>query len=247
MIDEFGNDCPYDFKNIQFKRKLVNGILDLENGLDSYVYTFNLYNGETNINEDYSLKEQCHDNIIKLEPLKPCFLSNNVFLNLSDYMNYCDCNSLAIYCLDNTFGDGCRYNKFNDGCSNNIFGQNCVYNIFDYSCYDNVFSECHSNIIQNNFANNKCGIHFYSNTIGAWCLNNLFGEYFNNNIIENGCCNNIFGESMDSLSSEVCGYHITGNIHDKVLPLEGAREYDTKVSLNSNGEVKIYCEADLIS
>jgi hypothetical protein len=246
MIDEFGNDCPYDFKNIQFKRKLVNGILDLENGLDSYVYTFNLYNVETNINEDYSLKEQCHDNIIKLYPIKPCFLSNNVFLNLSDFMNYCDCNSLEIYCLDNTFGDGCRYNKFNEGCSNNIFGPNCVYNIFDYSCYDNVFSECHSNIIQNNFANNKCGIHFYMNTIGAWCLNNLFGEYFNNNIIGNGCCNNIFGESMDSLSSEVCGYHITDNIHDKVLPLEGAREYDTKVSLNSNGEVKIYCEADLI-
>lgn len=34
MIDEFNNDVPYDFKNIQFKRKLTQGELDLDNGID---------------------------------------------------------------------------------------------------------------------------------------------------------------------------------------------------------------------
>jgi hypothetical protein len=40
MVDEFNNDVPYDFKNIQFKRKLTDGELDLDSGIDTWCYTF---------------------------------------------------------------------------------------------------------------------------------------------------------------------------------------------------------------
>lgn len=57
MKDEHGNECPYDFKNIQFKRmvSLENGYpeLDEENGEETWVYTFcgNSYHKE---NDEWS-------------------------------------------------------------------------------------------------------------------------------------------------------------------------------------------------
>lgn len=41
MKDEYNNEAPYDFKNVQFIRKLnEDGELDLENGIDTWCYTF---------------------------------------------------------------------------------------------------------------------------------------------------------------------------------------------------------------
>lgn len=44
LIDEWNNDCPYDFKNIQYKRKLTNGEYDASTGANTWVYTFNAWN-----------------------------------------------------------------------------------------------------------------------------------------------------------------------------------------------------------
>lgn len=46
LIDEWNNDCPYDFKNIQFKRPLTNGAYDIRNGIYTWVYTFNTWYNE---------------------------------------------------------------------------------------------------------------------------------------------------------------------------------------------------------
>lgn len=44
LIDEFNNDCPYDFKNIQYKTKLdSDGYYYSNLGADSWVYTFNVF------------------------------------------------------------------------------------------------------------------------------------------------------------------------------------------------------------
>ena len=82
MVDEWGNDCPYDFKNVQFKRYAVtddNAGGDLDLRLDGlymgfnadmynlhiedysdyiYCYTFNSYDGDSGENEDASLSPQ---------------------------------------------------------------------------------------------------------------------------------------------------------------------------------------------
>lgn len=41
LIDEFNNDVAYDFKNIQYVRKLTDGVYDADNGTDEWCYTFN--------------------------------------------------------------------------------------------------------------------------------------------------------------------------------------------------------------
>ena len=48
MKDEFNNECPYDFKNIQFIRKITDGELDLVDGVDTWVYTFTGFSYENN-------------------------------------------------------------------------------------------------------------------------------------------------------------------------------------------------------
>jgi len=56
LIDEFNNDVCYDFKNIQYIRPLdANGEYDPDNGTDTYVYTFNGWDGDNSIIIDYSL------------------------------------------------------------------------------------------------------------------------------------------------------------------------------------------------
>src|SRR5690606_30665691 len=57
MIDEFHNDVPYDFKNIQFKRKLTDGELDLDSGTDTWVYTFTMSDLIADKVVDISLKQ----------------------------------------------------------------------------------------------------------------------------------------------------------------------------------------------
>lgn len=42
LIDEFNNDVAYDFKNIQYVRKLTDGHIDAQ-GSDTWCYTFNAY------------------------------------------------------------------------------------------------------------------------------------------------------------------------------------------------------------
>lgn len=54
LIDEWNNDCPYDFKNIQFVRKLLDGEIDV-NGEDTYIPTFCLYDQESSIYKDASI------------------------------------------------------------------------------------------------------------------------------------------------------------------------------------------------
>ena len=84
MIDEFNNDCPYDFKNIQFKRNLTfeNGYAKYsEDGEETWVYTFagqsyHINNDEWSDMLDGSLESPLghmsdentstfHDNVIK--------------------------------------------------------------------------------------------------------------------------------------------------------------------------------------
>ena len=103
MIDEFNNDVPYDFKNIQFKRKLTDGVHVPVLGNDTWVYTFTMSDLIANKVVDISLKQnteyqdteaqyrQCSDNVIKeaiiengLDGVFKVKLNDNVFLNVYD-------------------------------------------------------------------------------------------------------------------------------------------------------------------
>jgi hypothetical protein len=96
MIDERHNDVPYDFKNIQFVRKVTLGKLDLENGTNEFVFTFNSFDENTENNSDFSFNGLlCAYNTIKSSPSG---LNNIVFLNES---------TSSVGCFSNTFGNEC--------------------------------------------------------------------------------------------------------------------------------------------
>lgn len=115
MKDEFENECPYDFKNIQFSRTLTDGAYDAQ-GTAAYVYTFNAYSGGTNSDATVlaatNNRIKCSNNKIderrdssSSNPQK-ALLSSNVFLNVYSQNGgfTCRSNTICFGSYSNTFG-----------------------------------------------------------------------------------------------------------------------------------------------
>lgn len=249
MIDEFNNDIPYDFKNIQFKHPT-------NPHYSYYYYTFSNDIGST----DYSLSisHWCFSNTIK-----ECSISNKKRLNhivfngdncyynffnfqcsniyFDSYSNYnffgsnCHDNSFNSSCFDNSFGNSCTFNSFNSNCAYNSFGNNCSLNSFgSYCCY-------------NSFGNDCSYIKFENNSSESGKYN-----YYKHNHFGDGCQYILFkGAETASENAQVQNYNFAQGLQgtsDAYLTVDGIRNrsYETKVAKNSAGELKIYCEADLV-
>ena len=231
MIDEFGNDCPYDFKNILFKRKLTDGVLDEENGVDTWCYTFNAYcTDDTNIYDAsvISRKEiirrdanRCYGNIVKEYSVAidnaGSILNDIVFLNI-----YGIESMVSFHCFENSFGNSCSSNTFGNNCYSNTFGNNCYYNTFGNSCSDNSFgtscssntfgNNCHSNTFGNSCSENSFGYECNGNSFGNSCSENSFGNYCNDNTFGNNCYYNTFGNNCsDNSFGNNCNDNSFGN------------------------------------
>ena len=248
MIDEWNNDVPYDFKNIMY------------NGSWGYwAYTFNWINDESdNTCEDLSVAQYVHTNdeggyshtygnIIK--PYGgddggnygyPLQLNVNVFLNSESYEGGwfygCDSNTFGGSCNSNTFGNECYSNTFGVGCDSNTFGNNCYSNTFGDGCNSNTFgNECNS-------------IEFASSSSATTKYN-----YYQQNHFGDRCQYILFkGVETASISTQVQNYNFAQGLQgtsSAYLTIDGVRSraYETKVAKNSSGELKIYCEADLIA
>lgn len=207
MKDEFNNECPYDFKNILFKRykttstheALVNEKSKIEGylgwGTDvsslppyleimsdaDYVwkYTFN-----TLSTEDDSLSNKICSNIIK-----PYFITN-MARKLNNIVICCDVFiSYNTFCVDNhdmTFISSGEfgYNYFGNQSYSNVFV--CEDN------YENLFEKTHDNVVVScDFSNNDFGNFFKNNlVVGTMCSNRTSSVFVSNHIV-----------SMDKLST----------------------------------------------
>ncbi len=225
MKDEWCNECPYDFKNMQFQRKLTDGQLDTESGTDTWVYTFNAYDQDNTTIVDATLLNTtrigdagccCKNNSMKEYSFEyseddtfNCIrLNDNVFLNLYSVADesYFECysNTFGSNCQYDTFGGGCYSNAFGDGCNNNSFGFDCSYNSFGNYCKYNSFGD--------GCGNNPFGNYCWDNTFDEYCTDNSFGSSCSNNSFGSGCSNNSFGSgcSNNSYGSE-CTNNIFGS------------------------------------
>lgn len=239
MIDEWNNDCPYDFKNIMFIRYINPsvGVSIVQNGgLRSLCYTFSIYSG--NSIKDYSVYKPDNDtfdnfvynNVIgrrnEFEGIQK--LNNNVFFNEFSYGNgACYGNNLCINCYDNTFCGNCYNNTFGNYCHNNTFGNNCGNNTFGHNCGNNTFG----NYCRNNTFGNFCvRIEFInSDTVGGICNCNFntFGHNCDNIVIDcghsnsfavdcssiqlgSGCNYNVFNNNCSSIKMKKCSYNFFG-------------------------------------
>ena len=245
MIDEFNNDIPYDFKNIQFKHPNDTTTYPY------YYYTFASDNVENNTDNSLSISNNCYSNTIKKfiydynKRKLNCIIFiggmcyNNTFGNncySNTFGNLCFCNTFESYFQQNTFGNYCYDNSFGYVCCNNTFGNYCRENTFGHECRDNSFGyDCKN-------------IKFASDSSSAATKY----EYYQNNHFGDGCQYILFkGKETASNSQQVQNYNFAQGLKgtdSEYLTIDGVRgrSFETKVAKNSNGELKVYCEADLI-
>ena len=168
MIDEWGNDCPYDFKNIQYHRRLDSYGLPIgSNGTWYYVFTFNMYSTYDHSTYDASIVQntqygdavtgdtftrRTYDNV-----LKPCSVGYVTGTSDNTYGDKFVLNQIIFYGSGNTSGStidasGSSNNEFGYDCFNitfgnyaygNKFGERCSHIVLGFKNYDNIFSnEC---------------------------------------------------------------------------------------------------------
>ena len=272
MIDEWNNDVPYDFKNIQY------------NGSWGYwAYTFNWINDKSdNSCEDLSVAQYVHTNdeggyshtcgnVINPCELRedgnygyPLKLNVCVFLNTETYDSGrfygCSSNSFGNNCYENTFGNDCSDNAFRIGCDNNAFGNNCNYNALGNGCQRNSFG----NDCDNNAFGNDCS----SNTFGESCGSNVFGDscscikfasdssastkynYYQFNHFGDGCKYIVFtGTEPESSSQQVQNYNFAQGLRgtdSAYLTIDGkrSRAYETYISRDTDGTIRESVIAD---
>lgn len=235
MIDEFGNDCPYDFKNIMFKRFEITEVTDTQgNAINDYelegqwglpnpkvsvdsetsewFYTFSSVNDGTVTDASLNLN---YDIVANSDGSGA---GNNVIKNLGEGMLYL--NNIVfintegdLTCFGNRFGTDCGNITFGDFCTYNTFGNGCGGNTFGNSCGGNTFgNNCFSNTFGNSCAFNTFGNECYNNTFGNNCGDNTFGNDFQSNTFGNGCNGNTFGNfcSGNTFGND-CGDNTFGN------------------------------------
>ena len=206
MIDEFDNDIPYDFKNIQFKHP------NDTTTYPHYYYTFASGNVEDNTDCSLNIACICYFNTIKNTILKgeninetPMMLNQIIFIGI-----VCISNTFGYDCNSNSFGNFCGYNTFGNSCSGNTFGDG----YFDNTVGDNFRSNtlgnrCSNNTFGNDYVNNTFGSNYENNTFGSSYGNNTFGDNYQYNIFGCGYALNTFGSSY---TSNTFGNGISRNI-----------------------------------
>lgn len=224
MVDDRGNDVPYDFKNVMFQRlkiatapqsSLVGQTLGFTGGTQpanitvqdsgsQYCYTFSAWNG----NGDNSVSDiSSRYSIAKDNKIAPCTENKNLSMQSGKQV----LNDIVIkgQAVGNSFGaccycisiDGNRNNTsnyantFGAGCHHIIAGYNSYRNTIGQACSGDSFGRsCQSNSIGQTCNNNSFGDSCKQNSIGAYFLNGTFGRNCQNNTIGNGCSSITFGD-----------------------------------------------------
>ena len=218
LIDEFGNDCPYDFKNIMFKRTTewlskhadwCTNVLGASPTNERRYFTFSLVDSNFN-GSDLSINYRNGQKYLKFcqNKIAPYYsggvqrLNSNVFVLKTLNDTGCSNNTFGIGCINNTFGNGCSNNTFGDRCGGNTFGNSCTINKFGESCDNNTFgsncgfntfgSSCGGNTFENSCGSNTFGNVCSSNTFGNGCRLNTFGNSCQSNTFKDSCTTNFF-------------------------------------------------------
>ena len=227
MKDEFGNEAPYDFKNIKFiynsdflteNANWKSAVLGQFTGTQLSFYTFSYYNTQSGVVDD-SLKVQsnhyAHGNKI-----------NNYFRNEDGKLTL---NNIVFVATENS-----PYNNIiENSCHDCIFGDNCYENTIGFNASSNVVgNKFYNNKIGSGFKNNKIyntnkNSCFYSNILGNNCQNNIFPRQFyscecGDNFINNDFFTNSSAPTASYVKNCSFGNNFEGNtgIHYKLSNIE---------------------------
>ena len=238
MIDEWNNDLPYDFKNIQFKRYILNAddafATDVANGGELEIVKAKLREMSHKIHTNFwYYGEYISDVYPEANPD-----ARYVPFGDMDYNN----EGPQVLCKigDNNFGWFYTFHNENEDASllrpnteegagvyDNIIKDNYfVFNVEEgtgsyyptkinaQSLNNIVFvgNYCYSNSFGNSCNSNSFGNSCYSNSFGNYCYSNSFGNSCNSNSFGNYCYSNSFGNSCNSNSfGNSCNSNSFGN------------------------------------
>ena len=226
MIDECGNDCPYDFKNVQFKRYAILGITSSKLTEDAISYLQSALCYDQNGGRCFATKD-VYGNWVPLdvdgtnyEIDETLFEWYYTFHSLSSHdgetiMDSYDMSTRPFKILDECIKyykeDDCGMDS-KDECHDNIikpayqeYDQDDEYFkgrlVLNNIVFLNGLSYCYYNDIDEYWE--YCSGYCYGNVFGVECKNNTFGNYCYYNTFGNDFWNNTFGNN--------CYYNTFGN------------------------------------
>lgn len=227
MKDEKGNECSYDFKQIQFERCYIStmpqyfGYLEdkyaaprggapmgvISDPTDSiWVYTFCCEVKEPDPSKG---AHQVFDaSILPLDGRDGCVCHNNIIrpCYISEEIKSADNNRLAlndiVFLVE--FGDDCFHNTFGVNCSSMTFVGECVSNTFGDDCQICLFGE--------HCFDNKIGDLFYGSIFSEDVLYNRIGSYSQLINLADTCVHNTIGMGCGNITlNGNCLYNSVGD------------------------------------
>ena len=239
LKDEFNNECPYDFKNIQFKRYMTTDAVTERDGLDGeymvadpdncppglsvndtddfiWAYTFNITLYPIENDSSLSATYGVHDNVIRANAL----VLNNIVI----YGVQCYDITFGIYCSRMSFKE-CISMSFGSSVSDMYFASDNGKMYFKDGCSRMVFGIRNYNM---SFGYDVIDLSFVSG-----CMNATISDYVGNVAIGKNTLN---FQIQSGISPE-----------SQIAPdLETQKTYNQVVCLNSSGQLKIYVPGDLV-
>ena len=234
LIDEWQNDCPYDFKNVQFKRYRASANGNLKNVINGQYYAYNGYMTGVEIENtndfrwaytftlidddgqwrDYSITKDVHDAGTDWGYFKQFKIGRCEYNHIR--------NSYTAVTVDENCYRALMLNNIvlivgidDTGLSGemqlNTFGDgNYNMTLKDNPEQNHFGNKCYNNIVGSfgNTLGNGCS----SNTFGNNCWNNTFGNYCYSNTFGNDCADNSFGNNCwNNTFGNSCSWNSFGN------------------------------------
>lgn len=178
--------------------------------------------------EDNLLKSQCQDNIFHTECKS----------NILEYMS--QRNVFGTMCNSNKLNESCSNNEFHVSCTNNVLGKQSWYNTFGNYCKNNNFGVGTQHVV----LGNGCSYNKFSTSSAG----DVIASFFQNIEFGGECINlTLWCAQATSSSKKVRNIKIAAGLSQSAIeiPVINA-EYVQTVAKNSAGEIKVYCEADLV-
>lgn len=235
MIDEYGNDCPYDFKHCLFSK---DGVYDS-------VYTFSYDDRWDTSVGDYTAVDA------SLYKDKRC--ENNVMVRGANYETgkyelpfnvILGKQGRVFSSYDNLFGPGSSDNLLRDSCQGNRLAGLCVGNVIGSHCSGNTLeNQVVGNVIGDYCVRNAIGDDY--NVLGDYCQENringiecVLGEHCSRNALEWGCEYVEMGDYC-----EYCSF-LGGNISVTLGEASGVADYCSNIIVDPGCSYAYVTSAD---
>ena len=241
MIDEHGNECPYDFKNIQFIRYELNApedpgygdwsgklVMNIQSefskgqlayiwsGTDEYdryweEYYYEICSSTTGNTKAFFTFSNVINGIIKDKSITEYCFQNKIDSSRDGTTTY-------VYLTNNVFFSTSETAVISDnilgiGCELNSFGDYSKGNTLGIRCRYNVLVEsCTCNSLNSYCSNILLGTDCYYNNFGCYSEYICFGDSSKFNIVNNGCSYIILGmNSQSNIFGSSCLLIVFGN------------------------------------